>query len=901
MNGSRLIKYLKSTSGVLVKNRVVKTAAISGFAFMAGIAPLSANAACVTATNAEHDAAGRASCWWGTCYVGMTSIGGESKTTSLDNSSGSWKEESSCSSSDYTVTASISGASGGTVNPGTATVAEGDTQSITITKAEATDEISIASNTCGGSLSGNTFTTAAVTQDCAVVFALTEDSATDYAVTFTLAAGGSLASPVTNPKTVSDGSVLQFDIDTDLGKIVDTVTSDNSTNCPVSVIDALQGIYQIDSVTGACNINVTFKDASASVSAGGYTLVDQGNGDNVRPNIVLGMDDSFLMNSEVLWTSASGRSEITSLTKANLSQMFVNRMTMVYFTSGTSTKVPGYDYEPPAGYYGAGKKAASIKYNMLAYDPNVIYTPWPGYPSKNVSACNTEWDSMSTYDQASNTTTLNANCPKWYPEFGNDLEGNVTGMNASVPGSSVTTDTKHSILHECTPEGCTEFIRISPDDTHGLEMGYPGEGGVCGYLSTYKLGGNRGDCVKYHYRSSIWENPSTWGTWAAAPSSGIEGCNTTMLSAMGPNPAACFNFNVSTGKWDGGMNAAFTLTCNTQFEGKFNWPCAAWVSGKKYTNILGRGELESQYYVDIDGSTVVYVASLNAAQLNNYANWFTYYRTRGHVQKAAMLKAAYEAKNNDRMGLVDSTGAVVTVNALGNGANGTHRDTLFATVATKRASFAKTTTDTLTTLANIGDYYKANKGLAYESLAETAADDSANCRQNHAVLFASSYWTDAAIPANSAYVGGGVGGNALSNVAAFWSMEDMFADIGNDAPDPYKNQHIKTWVIQFDVDTANNDYDYESYSGLTRPGSTSGATTEETASLKRNDISYASSVGKGAYRKVGDASEVLQSAQDLYNYITAGVLVPAVSDCASGNNSDTPKAKRVSWKELKRK
>jgi subtilisin-like proprotein convertase family protein len=98
----------------------------------------------------------------------------------------------------HTVTASV-GSGSGNVSPASQQVNDGDTTTVSVFP-DAGWHIDTVSG-CGGSLAGNTYTTGAITADCAV----TADFAIDtYTLTYTAGAGGSISG--SSPQTVDHGS-----------------------------------------------------------------------------------------------------------------------------------------------------------------------------------------------------------------------------------------------------------------------------------------------------------------------------------------------------------------------------------------------------------------------------------------------------------------------------------------------------------------------------------------------------------------------------------------------------------------------------------------------------------------------------------------------------------------------
>jgi uncharacterized repeat protein (TIGR01451 family) len=143
---------------------------------------------------------------------------------------------------EYTVSTQVA-AGQGSFSPTSATVAHGDTTSFTVTPATGYSVQSVTG--CGGSLSGTTYTTAAVTADCTVTatFVLNE-----YTVSTQVAAGQGSFSP--GSATVAHGNTASFTVTPATGYSVQSVTGCGGT---------LSGTtYTTASVTADCTVTATF-------------------------------------------------------------------------------------------------------------------------------------------------------------------------------------------------------------------------------------------------------------------------------------------------------------------------------------------------------------------------------------------------------------------------------------------------------------------------------------------------------------------------------------------------------------------------------------------------------------------------------------------------------------------
>jgi hypothetical protein len=124
--------------------------------------------------------------------------------------------------------------------------------------------------TCGGSLSGTTYTTSAITGACTVTASFTPNT---YTVTASAGSNGSI-SPAT--RTVSHGSTTTFEVTANSGYVVSSVTG----TCGGSLAGTT---YTTSAITGACTVvasfvvnNVTLAVAKSGTGTGTVT----GNGIN---------------------------------------------------------------------------------------------------------------------------------------------------------------------------------------------------------------------------------------------------------------------------------------------------------------------------------------------------------------------------------------------------------------------------------------------------------------------------------------------------------------------------------------------------------------------------------------------------------------------------------------------
>ncbi|AKU90127.1 InlB B-repeat-containing protein [Vulgatibacter incomptus] len=262
----------------------------------------------------------------------------------------------------YTVTTQVVGT--GTLTPANPTVLHGDTTTLTATAGTGYTLDSVTG--CGGSLSGNTFTTGAVTASCTVTATF---SRTQYTVTTQVPGGGGSLTP-SNP-TPEHGDPLTVTVNPDPGYQIQTVTGCGGT---------LNGnTYSIASVTGDCTVTATFEKIP-------YTVTTQvvGTGTLTPANPTVLHDDTTTLTASAgtgytldsvtgCGGSLSGNTFTTGAVTASCTVTATFSRTQYTVT----TQVPG----------GGGSLTPSNPTPAHGDSLTVTVTPDPGYQIQTVTGC----------------------------------------------------------------------------------------------------------------------------------------------------------------------------------------------------------------------------------------------------------------------------------------------------------------------------------------------------------------------------------------------------------------------------------------------------------------------------------------------------------------------------------
>src|SRR5215469_826291 len=190
------------------------------------------------------------------------------------------------SSSVTTYQVSATAGTGGTILPASATVNAGSTTTLALT---ANNGYAISSVTgCGGTLSGNAYTTGTINASCNV----TASFIAQYAVTASAGAGGTI-SPAR--ATVNAGATTTFTVTPNSGFAVSSITG-----CGGSLAGTL---YTTGTINAACTVTVSFAAAFTWVS--GSSTADA-NGVYGTQGVAAASDVPGARHGPVTWTDAAG-------------------------------------------------------------------------------------------------------------------------------------------------------------------------------------------------------------------------------------------------------------------------------------------------------------------------------------------------------------------------------------------------------------------------------------------------------------------------------------------------------------------------------------------------------------------------------------------------------------------
>ncbi|WP_415895315.1 pilus assembly protein [Neptuniibacter sp. PT34_22] len=283
----------------------------------------------------------------------------------------------------------------------------------------------------------------------------------------------------------------------------------------------------------------------------------------------------------------------------------------------------------------------------------------------------------------------------------------------------------------------------------------------------------------------------------------------------------------------------------------------------------------------------VTVAEMTAAEQTNFANWYSYYRKREYVMKAAML------------GVVDGSTARLGVGALHS--NGTFSGFPIAdmTTGTNREDLADeisqiyslSGTPLRQRLEDVGKYFEGVSDTtlfgSFEPSPILSAADGGSCQQNFAVVLSDGYWNggmpsvgDADTDDNTDYDGGeyadgttindgAVDGapnwwnlyprtqNTLADVAMHYYERDLNTTLDNEVPtsplDGNNQQHMVTYTVAFGVNGTLDD------TPPTVLGAKNWPSVRGDTSTTIDDMRHAAFNGRGDFLSAGSPTALRQA------------------------------------------
>lgn len=298
----------------------------------------------------------------------------------------------------------------------------------------------------------------------------------------------------------------------------------------------------------------------------------------------------------------------------------------------------------------------------------------------------------------------------------------------------------------------------------------------------------------------------------------------------------------------------------------------------------------SDFYYNVSEITNAQAVALgytDAAELKqNYANWFTYHRSRTLVMRGALLEILENSSQRAGLATINNDSDVAT--AIDDLDSGTHRTTMKNRVTNIDTQGG---TPLRQALHNAGKYFDKAAGTDPDSgfIGTNASPilpvaDGGACQQNYTVIMTDGYWNGE----HNAGVGnldGDTLSNTLGDIAAYYYDTDLanqasagldgYIDIvtSNNSRDTARHQHMVTYGVTFGV-FGNIDPDSSEYTWPTQ------IDTQSPESI--DDLLHATVNSRGDFYSASDALDLADSLRSIESMITENAAGTAA---AAGFNS----------------
>jgi type IV pilus assembly protein PilY1 len=409
---------------------------------------------------------------------------------------------------------------------------------------------------------------------------------------------------------------------------------------------------------------------------------------------------------------------------------------------GNTTNVFDFD----SGTY-ADVSFRTYTYNTLSYNPNVDYQPWTN--SDGSLMASTPYSAVFDSGTLASGSTVN-------------LSGYTPVFFAPKPGQTDANDITQYYRYQIRTDGkVVRSDRDSVSTTRTVIAGFPRSGlsaarntwvaGTTGTTAPSNLATGLPAMVTVpvgaiEFKVTISggdNNANLYVRQGALPTTSAYDCRPNLSNnaetctfTFGTPLAAASNYYIGIRAGNGSSSDAFS---NLQVSAEYTTgdPETGAASVGCDTTFTGWGWRHCTFATPTGRS--------EAAERQNYANWWSFYRTRNKAAKAGVTRAFSEIGGEYRVGLAGLTSIVNRIPVLTDG--GLFRDRTTPTVSNNRSDWwsdlrampANGSTPLRSALARIGNYY-SESAASDNPYRGTGGTTELSCRQNFAILTTDGYW-----------------------------------------------------------------------------------------------------------------------------------------------------------------
>jgi type IV pilus assembly protein PilY1 len=336
--------------------------------------------------------------------------------------------------------------------------------------------------------------------------------------------------------------------------------------------------------------------------------------------------------------------------------------------------------------------------------------------------------------------------------------------------------------------------------------------------------------------------------------------------------------NENNNRWQRyGVASCTSTPCIADSSSRIYWPATYYV----YTgsNLSSKPDSNASNYTKV-------IISAGSAEAQNFANWYTYYRSRILAARAgigrafALLDGGSANRPALRVGFatINTSGSIVR--KLRNFVD-TDRSDFFADLYGSTIPAAGT--PLRRALDDVGNYYKTDGSAWALNPAGALESNALACRQSFSILMTDGYWTEGSDSTNAAkHATGNIDGdkgypfadswsNTLADVAMYYYANDLRTDILDKVPtngyDDAKHQHMVTFGVGLGVSgTVDKN---AAFSAIGKPsGNISWPDPIGSSSAKIDDLLHAAVNSRGDFFSASDPKTFGESLRSILSSIS---------------------------------
>lgn len=381
-----------------------------------------------------------------------------------------------------------------------------------------------------------------------------------------------------------------------------------------------------------------------------------------------------------------------------------------------------------------------------------------------------------------------------------------------------------------------------------------------------------------HEYNTVYYNPAiTYQPWRGVDINGAEYGNANPAAArLDPYDPGFGTENLTS-------NRTYTTTYPGQRNGGFDvtmYPARYYI----WTDSNGNGEVDAaddRELVEVKPGNAPFAGGPDrsdcaaapvctyAEEIQNFANWYSYYRSRDLTAKGAATTAISDV-TGIRVGYAtinENSSARFRVQSMNDNPATGNKRSLFDRIFGASAQ-SNTPTPLRTSLSKTGRYFECASGNIMNASGSNCpllpAAQGGMCQKNYTILMTDGYWNDTTSPDvgnadgdnNTAWDGGSYGdsrSNTLADVAMYYYERDLSTSLPNEVPpspnsdDDAPHQHMTTFTVAFGVSgTLDPATDDPASGGFSWPNPANGDAE------KIDDLWHAAYNGRGEFYSAQD-------------------------------------------------